>query len=441
MITDLLNMIQNVITSTTAWLNTVSGGNDFLAGTLAVSLTSVLVIGRSIPMKVYKWVKARVFTSRTLHSDSLFTKYYENNYIPAIIITHNESWWFKLVRSSELSSVNIGTVVKEIRVPTNGTYLLFHNWRLFFITYEASVKVSPGDNKPRELKLTVKTLGFKYKPLDNLIESSYEKEITSLKEVSSLKKYISTDNWFTVEPRKNVTNMDFSYIPQSQKEEIVEVVDKILRSKEWFRSKGLVYKESIMLEGPPGTGKSNIIRFLTDHFRLPVFYISCSDLEASSKKLFAAIKEITTMNDLGLVAVVIEDFDSLSVAKDRNIKSTVEREMSDMSSKLSGFTQSDFLNMLDGNNCVEDVLYIFTTNYPEKIDEAVKRPGRVNHTFRIDYMETPEIVGFIQRNFENVSIPTDEWRMTIAELQLIYNTHHDDYKAFLKELDKFKKEM
>jgi chaperone BCS1 len=46
-------------------------------------------------------------------------------------------------------------------------------------------------------------------------------------------------------------------------------------------------------------------------------------------------------------------------------------------------TLSSLLNVLDGILESNNIIYIITTNYPEKIDKALIRPGRIN--FTIDF--------------------------------------------------------
>ena len=36
------------------------------------------------------------------------------------------------------------------------------------------------------------------------------------------------------------------------------------------------------------------------------------------------------------------------------------------------------MNVLDGSMCPENVIFIMTTNYPEKLDKALIRPGRID---------------------------------------------------------------
>eukprot|EP00933_Yihiella_yeosuensis_P036739 TRINITY_DN30521_c0_g1_i1.p1 TRINITY_DN30521_c0_g1~~TRINITY_DN30521_c0_g1_i1.p1 ORF type:complete len:175 (-),score=27.16 TRINITY_DN30521_c0_g1_i1:52-576(-) len=64
--------------------------------------------------------------------------------------------------------------------------------------------------------------------------------------------------------------------------------------------------------------------------------------------------------------VVLEDVDSLF---------TNHREADHATSSLSF---SGFLNCLDGLGAPDDVVICLTTNYPDKLDPAIMRPGRID---------------------------------------------------------------
>lgn len=438
MLSIIFNTINEGVTSFSTWINQASGGNDFLAGTLTLALSSLLIPLRHLPARFYRWSVKRVLVTQVFSTDAVFSRYSNPKEVLSILIAHNNSWWFRFVRSKEKLQADVTGEMMSLSVPGTGTYVMFYGHRLLFITYEMITKHSPGDNAPRTLNVRVSTFSIFNRHLDDIIGKIYEKEITSREETMSLRKYISSSNWFNNRPRKNVLDMSYSYLPVGQRNEIVKVVEDFIEKKSWYEERGFSWKNSILLEGPPGTGKSNVIRFLTDHFKLPVFYISCTHLESNSSILTTAISDISSTEGYDLKVVVIEDFDSLTVALDRNAPNSAKDSSKEFASMMSGFTQSDFLNLIDGNNSLENVLYIFTTNHPEKIDAAVLRPGRINHKFHIGPMKTPEIKEFITRNFgEESIIPEKEWQLTIAQLQLNYIVNHDDYDKFIEELNTY----
>ena len=55
------------------------------------------------------------------------------------------------------------------------------------------------------------------------------------------------------------------------------------------------------------------------------------------------------------------------------------------------------LNVLDGILESKNIIYIITTNYPDKIDKALLRPGRINFTIdfkKADYKTIKEMLEY-----------------------------------------------
>jgi ATP-dependent 26S proteasome regulatory subunit len=59
--------------------------------------------------------------------------------------------------------------------------------------------------------------------------------------------------------------------------------------------------------------------------------------------------------------------------------------------QIMDITLSSLLNVLDGILESDGIIYIITTNYPEKIDKALLRPGRINFT-----------IDFKKANYDNI---------------------------------------
>ena len=66
-------------------------------------------------------------------------------------------------------------------------------------------------------------------------------------------------------------------------------------------------------------------------------------------------------------------------------------------SRETDITLSSLLNVLDGILESNGIIYINTTNYPEKIDKALLRPGRINFTIdfkKSDYQTIKEMLEY-----------------------------------------------
>lgn len=158
-----------------------------------------------------------------------------------------------------------------------------------------------------------------------------------------------------------------------------EEIGIILKDLKSFWSKQALYKQyklmhkrGVLLYGDPGCGKSGILQLCMNHI----------------------------INDLSGIVINIKDSDSLRgfieiVTKFRQIEPTrplvVIIEDIDAIAEDGQHATSQLLNMLDGVKQIENVVYIATTNYPEKLAERItNRPSRFDRRYYIS-PPTPEV--------------------------------------------------
>ena len=137
-----------------------------------------------------------------------------------------------------------------------------------------------------------------------------------------------------------------------------ENIQKFLQSKALYRKLQMDYRRSILLHGDPGTGKSQYLYHL-------------------SKEL---------IDDYNAIVIRIEnsshlsDFESsilqkLATRPDR-LKVIIIEELADFT---RGREVTTILHLLDNMHFRENVMFLLTTNYPERIPEnVVDRPSRLD---------------------------------------------------------------
>ena len=174
------------------------------------------------------------------------------------------------------------------------------------------------------------------------------------------------------------TDMSESDSPIEQlalSEEALKLVEeaRFWKSNEnWYRQRGIPWRRGWLLHGPPGTGKTALIRAVAEELDLPVYIYDLASLcnqemqEAWSKML----SEVPCM-------AVIEDIDSVFVGRE-NVAVKDQQ----------GMTFDCLLNCLDGIQRANGLFVTITTNHVDKIDSALampdceisSRPGRIDRT-------------------------------------------------------------
>lgn len=133
----------------------------------------------------------------------------------------------------------------------------------------------------------------------------------------------------------------------------------------------------IVVHGPPGTGKTTFARALAATTKLPLIATTyadwsmagayVSDVVNAMKKTFALAREHAPC------IIAVDEIDSLP---SRNIL-TSERGVG------TQMVINALLAELDGLNKREGIIVVATCNHPEKLDQAIVRPGRLGKSIRI----------------------------------------------------------
>jgi hypothetical protein len=149
--------------------------------------------------------------------------------------------------------------------------------------------------------------------------------------------------------------------PDTNSDKVVAEIQRFWEREQIFDQYGLTYKRGILLYGPPGSGKSCTIQLIMeDVVNRDGIVVKFTDpyLFIDGMRILRQIQSDTP------VVVIMEDIDSI----------------------LEIYNESEILNILDGVNEVRKVVFLATTNYPEKLGaRIVNRPSRFDKRFRIGY--------------------------------------------------------
>lgn len=171
---------------------------------------------------------------------------------------------------------------------------------------------------------------------------------------------------FYIEKQNSISD-DLLSLPLDEIKEILEDIDKFWKRADIFKKYGYTHKRGILLYGPPGNGKSYLIQLLSQYLINDMKGIILNLKDFSSVELFLefAGPVIRTIEKNTPIIVIMEDIDNI-LEYDRS-------------------TLTKVLNMLDGIKQIDKVVYIATTNYPEKLQERISnRPSRFDRKYKIN---------------------------------------------------------
>ncbi|XP_021273968.1 AAA-ATPase At2g18193-like isoform X2 [Herrania umbratica] len=163
------------------------------------------------------------------------------------------------------------------------------------------------------------------------------------------------------------------------KKMIIDDLERFLRRKEFYKKVGKAWKRGYLLFGPPGTGKSSLVAAMANYLKFDIY-----DLGLSSVRSDAELRR-TLLSTSNRSILLIEDIDCSSEVLGRQIGKKNKQEPA-----KSGLTLSGILNCIDGlwSSCGDERIIVFTTNYKDRLDPALLRPGRMDMHIHMSYCTT-----------------------------------------------------
>jgi hypothetical protein len=344
-------------------------------------------------------------------------------------------------------------------------------------------------------KITIHIYSYVYSIayLKNYIDKITHEYISSIRTSRQNKKFIYTlektkydespkECWdeFEFESTRNVHNVFID-----GKKEIFDKIDFFLNNKKWYYEKGIPYTLGIGLSGPPGTGKTTLIKTICNHSDRHLVNISVKLLK-TRKDLYKFYFEQTYNNDndknsitFDKKIIVFEDIDCIGDIilsrenKNLDLQDKSKLEDENDQSKIMAFiknlmeakdesrsqdkenkervnlltclnreddliTLDDILNLWDGLRETPGRILIITSNYYNKLDSALIRPGRIDISYELKNASHNVISDMYFHLFGNKIDNTkllliQEYLYSPAELINVYLTFKEE-ESFMNRL-------
>lgn len=214
-------------------------------------------------------------------------------------------------------------------------------------------------------------------------------------------------------------------LPEMRSDDVIKLVENFWDSEKDYKEGndfvvgGAAFKAGVMLYGPAGSGKTCCIKILANKL-----------VERGGTVFHASINPFYVIQFLS---------DFAKIEKDRKCIVILE----DIDSLIYSNGESGYLELLDSSKTVDNVLFIATTNYPEKLDPRIyNRPGRLAHVVKVGLPGPKAREAFLKAILKNhrdvAEIVEKSSGFSVDHLSALCNSVYREKKPLAQELERLR---
>jgi hypothetical protein len=226
------------------------------------------------------------------------------------------------------------------------------------------------------------------------------------------------------------TTRSFDNVFFEQRDKVRNHVEFFLTRKDWYEKKGIPYTLGFMFHGDPGCGKTSTIKAIANTAHRHILNIHLSEIKSKSQLRHLFFNDEIhiyngTVTERFIIPVherlyVIEDIDAMGDAvlkrewKKPVVPEKPKEKVGDawMDNKEHDDEIKDpidlsfLLNLLDGTLEASGRILAISSNFPERIDRALIRPGRIDMIVHFKKCNR-QILREMVSNFYDITL--DDW--------------------------------
>lgn len=281
--------------------------------------------------------------------------------------------------------------------------------------------------KDKEL-LTLSCFGRSTEPIKKLIQHAKAhyhlghnaKTVIKRPAPKDMRRFGGRGSWVKIAERP-CRPMKTVVLDEERKVDVLSDINEYLNpaTARWYANRGIPYRRGYLFYGPPGTGKTSLTFALAGVFGLDIHVVSLLEPTLTEEELGMLFTNlparcIVLLEDIDTAGLIREPSDS----DEKNAPAEGEQGSTDFNvanltkalkkanqlseeEKKKGISLSGLLNIIDGVASHEGRVLVMTTNHPEKLDDALIRPGRVDHQVAFSNATQTQIKELFERMYSN----------------------------------------
>jgi DNA polymerase III delta prime subunit len=254
---------------------------------------------------------------------------------------------------------------------------------------------------------------------------------------------------------KFTTNRTFKNVFFEERDQVRDRVNFFLNRRDWYDQKGIPYTLGFMFHGPPGVGKTSTIKAIANEGKRHIINVQLSEIKTKAQLQHLFFNdEIHVYNGVQTEKYtipvserlyVIEDIDAMG---DTVLRREWKKPQTEPKKKEDDFfdrKEEDkdvidlafILNLLDGTLEANGRILAVTTNFPERIDRALIRPGRIDMIVNFKKCNLDVIQEMVRSFYDSdtvVNDPSLNYKWSPAEVNQILFRNFGNVEAGVAEL-------
>ena len=300
-------------------------------------------------------------------------------------------------------------------------------------------------------------LDYLYSKVDHYVET-YNNHINKLRIKYVREQTIYSDAMGVNELSHIITTKTFNNLFFEAKVDIINKINDFIDQQSEYNRLGIPHTLGFLFYGEPGTGKTSCIKAIAKHLNRHIIIVDMKKI--NTNYYFRHLFHDTTNVDNSIY--IFEEIDCISnddynpfLDREQQKSNNTEEKKNDITDLVQilnkgddikkikrnedSLTLSTILETLDGIVEHSNRICIFTTNYKDKIDKALLRPGRIDMCVEFKRLRKCDLQDMYQLWFHqsipiNIYTKMNDYKFTQAEIGNLFSKYRHNLNDLHQKL-------